>query len=127
MQRKIALIGYGVIGNKVADAIVRQDDVLVFGVCDVFSDWRIKTAIKKGLPVYVAPKDTKAKMQQADVSITGTMTDLLDVADLAVDCTPKNIAAQNVETYRERKMKFILQEMKSTEPLATLLIKRKIN
>ena len=37
------------------------------------------------------------------------MQDLLDMADLVVDCTPKKIAAQNVETYKERGIKFILQ------------------
>jgi glyceraldehyde-3-phosphate dehydrogenase (NAD(P)) len=48
-------------------------------------------------------------MGQADIPLAGNMTGLLNVADLVVDCTPKKIAAQNVETYKERKIKFILQ------------------
>jgi len=34
---------------------------------------------------------------------------LLEKADVAVDCTPKKIAAENVKIYRERGIKFILQ------------------
>ncbi|WP_339881003.1 type II glyceraldehyde-3-phosphate dehydrogenase [uncultured Algoriphagus sp.] len=109
MKKKIALIGYGVIGKRVADAIALQDDMELAGVCDVISDWRIQTAVSKGYPIYAATDAAKVSMAQAGVPLAGIMADLLDIADLVVDCTPKKIAAQNVETYREHKIKFILQ------------------
>ncbi|PZX51530.1 glyceraldehyde 3-phosphate dehydrogenase (NAD(P)+) [Algoriphagus ratkowskyi] len=109
MKKKIALIGYGVIGKRVADAIALQDDMELAGVCDVISDWRIQTAVSKGYPVYAATDEAKISMAQAGVPLAGIMADLLDIADLVVDCTPKKIAAQNVDTYREQKIKFILQ------------------
>ena len=40
-KQKIALIGYGVIGKRVADAVALQDDMELTGVADVISDWRI--------------------------------------------------------------------------------------
>ena len=51
---KVAVNGYGVIGKRVADAIILQDDMILIGVCDVVSDWRIKMAIEKGYSVSVS-------------------------------------------------------------------------
>ena len=48
IKKKIALIGYGVIGKRVADAIALQNDMVLSGVCDVISDWRIQAAVDKG-------------------------------------------------------------------------------
>lgn len=109
MKKKIALIGYGVIGKRVADAIALQEDMELAGVCDVISDWRIQAAVSKGYPIYAATPEAKSNMEQVAISPAGNMTDLLDVADVVVDCTPKKIAAQNVQLYKEREIKFILQ------------------
>ncbi|AEL28250.1 type II glyceraldehyde-3-phosphate dehydrogenase [Cyclobacterium marinum] len=109
MKKKIALIGYGVIGKRVADAIALQNDMELVGVCDVISDWRIQTAVKKGYLVYAASDEAKVSMEQVGIPLAGGMGELLDISDLVVDCTPKKVAAKNVETYKARKIKFILQ------------------
>lgn len=109
MAKKIALIGYGVIGKRVADAITIQDDMELIGICDVISDWRIWTAVNKKYLIYAATTDAQVEMKQANIPFEGSMIDLLDSADLVVDCTPKNIAIQNMALYKERNLKFILQ------------------
>ena len=91
MKKKIALIGYGVIGKRVADAITLQEDMELAGVCDVISDWRIQAAVSKGYTIYAATPEAKINMEQVNIFPAGNMTDLLDVADLVVDCTPKKI------------------------------------
>ena len=48
-------------------------------------------------------------MKASGISIKGNMQDLLNIVDLVVDCTPKNIAAQNVKIYKEKNIKFIVQ------------------
>jgi len=48
-------------------------------------------------------------MRAAGLNVTGTLDELLGQADVVVDCTPKRIAAKNVEVYRRRGLKFILQ------------------
>lgn len=107
-MKNIAVIGYGVIGKRVADAIKLQDDMNLVGVCDVISDWRIQNAVRKEYDIYAATQEAEDKMKAEGISIKGDMHDLLKKSDLVVDCTPKKIAAQNVAIYKEQNIKFIL-------------------
>jgi glyceraldehyde-3-phosphate dehydrogenase (NAD(P)) len=108
-MKNIAVIGYGVIGKRVADAINRQDDMKLVGVCDIISDWRIQNAVRKEYNIYAATKEAADKMKSEGISVKGNMQELLKKSDLVVDCTPKKIAAQNVEIYKEKSIKFIVQ------------------
>tara|TARA_R110002153_G_scaffold40839_2_gene116744 strand:- start:5012 stop:6025 length:1014 start_codon:yes stop_codon:yes gene_type:complete len=108
-MKNIAVIGYGVIGKRVADAIKVQDDMNLVGVCDVISDWRIQNAVRKTYDIYAATAEAEKEMKASGISIKGNMQDLLNIVDLVVDCTPKNIAAQNVKIYKEKNIKFIVQ------------------
>lgn len=105
---KVAVNGYGVIGKRVADAVSLQDDMELIGVCDVVSDWRIKMAMEKGYPVFAFNNDFKTQMLEANIPIQGTLDDLIAGADIIVDCTPKKIAAGNIEKYKTANLKFIV-------------------
>ena len=107
-MKKIAVIGYGVIGKRVADAINLQDDMKLSGVCDIISDWRIQNAVRKNYNIYAATQDAADNMKSEGISVKGNMQELLKKSDLVVDCTPKKIAAQNVAIYKEQNIKFIL-------------------
>lgn len=108
-MKNIAVVGYGVIGKRVADAINLQDDMNLVGVCDVISDWRIQNAIRKGYAIYAANTEAEKDMKNNGISIEGAMSDLLKISDLVVDCTPKNIATKNIEIYKKHGLKYIVQ------------------
>lgn len=106
---RVGVIGYGVIGKRVADAVTLQDDMELIGVADVISDWRIQNAVRRGYPIYTASEEAAKEMSASGISIKGTMNGLLKQLDLVVDCTPKAIAAKNIEVYKKLTIKFILQ------------------
>jgi glyceraldehyde-3-phosphate dehydrogenase (NAD(P)) len=39
---RVAVNGYGVIGKRVADAVMAQKDMTLIGVADVATDWRTR-------------------------------------------------------------------------------------
>lgn len=108
-MKNIAVIGYGVIGKRVADAIKLQDDMNLVGVCDVISDWRIQNAVRKEYDIYAATAEAEAEMQASGITVNGNLQDLLEKVDLVVDCTPKAISALNVPHYKKMGVKFIVQ------------------
>jgi glyceraldehyde-3-phosphate dehydrogenase (NAD(P)) len=106
---KVAVNGYGVIGKRVANAIMLQPDMQLIGICDVATDWRIKVANTKEIPVYAYNGETYEKMKLANIEVAGILEDLLKQADVVVDCAPKKFGAQNAERYRKAGVKFIVQ------------------
>ena len=106
---KVAVNGYGVIGKRVADAVMLQPDMELIGISDVATDWRIKIANVKEIPVYGFNCEAYEKMQAAGIETAGTLDDLLNQADVVVDCAPKKFGAENAERYRSAGVKFIVQ------------------
>jgi glyceraldehyde-3-phosphate dehydrogenase (NAD(P)) len=108
-KTRVAVNGYGVIGKRVADAVARQDDMELAGVADISVDWRPRMAVQKGFPLYGATGEHAEAMRKAGFHVAGNLDDLLGASDLVVDCTPKRIAAVNVDIYRQGGIKFIVQ------------------
>lgn len=106
---RVAVNGYGVIGKRVVDAVLAQDDMEIAGVVDVAVDWRPGIAARRGVPLFAAAGEHAAAMRDTGLKVEGVLEDLLPKADVIVDCTPKRIAARNVEIYRQRGLKFIVQ------------------
>ena len=106
---RVAVNGYGVIGKRVAAAVALQDDMSLVGVADIVADWRAHMVTRNGFSLFGATTEHANAMRAAGLTVTGTLDALLERADVVVDCTPKRIAAKNVEVYRRRGLKFILQ------------------
>lgn len=110
MQRiRVAVNGYGVIGKRVAEAVTTQEDMSLVGVSDVVTDWRARTVLRKGIRLFGATSDAASAMHDAGLDVAGSLDDLLGQIDVVVDCTPKQVAAKNVDLYRRRALKFIVQ------------------
>ncbi len=108
-KTRVAVNGYGGIGKRVAEAVILQDDMELAGVADITADWRMQVAGGKGFRIYAGRPDASAEMTASGVEVAGNLDELLANADVVVDCTPKKVAAANIETYRKMARKFILQ------------------
>ena len=106
---RVAINGYGVIGKRVADAVRLQDDMVLVGVADVVTDYRVRTALELGVPLYGATDEALAAMRAAGLVPAGLLDDLLAASDVIVDCTPKKVASLNKERYAAAGRKAIFQ------------------
>ena len=104
---RVAVNGFGVIGKRVADAVIAQDDMTLAGIADVISDYRLRVAVERGYPVFAALSDVRSDMERAGIPVAGTLDELLGRADIVIDCTPKGVAAKNKERYRAARVKAI--------------------
>lgn len=110
-ERKVRVIvnGYGVIGKRIADAVVAQSDMELVGIADVVSDWRIKITVEKGYPVFASIPEAADNMRAAGIPLAGTLDDVIKQVDVVADATPKKVAASNLERYRAAGVKSIFQ------------------
>ena len=106
---RVGLVGYGVIGRRVADAIQHQLDMVLIGVADMAADWRIAQAVSRGIPLFAAADEARPRMAQAGLPVSGSLEDLVGTAEIVVDCTPKRRGAVNAELYRQIGRPFIGQ------------------
>ncbi|SFI46837.1 MULTISPECIES: type II glyceraldehyde-3-phosphate dehydrogenase [Microbacterium] len=105
---RVGVNGYGVIGKRVADAVLAQPDMLLTGVADIVTDWRVRSAVTR-LPVFAATSGAYTAMRASGVEPAGRLDDLLEQVDVIVDSTPKSIAAANLPIYRAAGVKVVLQ------------------
>ncbi|MEM3132305.1 MAG: type II glyceraldehyde-3-phosphate dehydrogenase, partial [Sulfolobales archaeon] len=103
--------GYGVIGKRVADAVLHQPDMRLVGVADVVADWRVKLAAYKGLSVYASTADRATDMVKKGLKLSGVLEELLrsGAVDVVVDCTPAKVGARNRDLYEKYGVKAVFQ------------------
>lgn len=106
---RVGIVGYGVIGRRVADAVRLQPDMELAGVADVAADWRIAQAVGRGIGLFAATAEASAGMAQAGLPVGGTLEELAEASDVVVDCTPKRRGAENAALYRRIGRPFIVQ------------------
>jgi glyceraldehyde-3-phosphate dehydrogenase (NAD(P)) len=109
MKVRVAVNGYGVIGRRVADAVAKQDDMEIVGVCKVSPDYKALFALKKGFKLYAADEKGVEKFRKMGVDVSGTVVDMVKEADIIVDATPGDIGPQNKEMYVKASKKAIFQ------------------
>ena len=108
-MKSIAVNGIGTIGKRVADAVSAQDDMEIVGVCKTKPDFEAMCAIKKGYDLYMAIPEREQLFKDAGIEIAGTVEDMIQEADVVVDCTPGSIGPQNLEMYKKAGVKAIYQ------------------
>jgi glyceraldehyde-3-phosphate dehydrogenase (NAD(P)) len=106
----VAINGYGTIGKRVADAVAAQDDMKVVGVSKTRPNYEARTAVEeKNYDLYIGIPEREPLFKEAGIEIAGTVEDMVQEADIVVDCTPGNIGPQNLEMYKKAGVKAIYQ------------------
>lgn len=108
-KAKIAINGYGTIGKRVADAVAAQEDMEIVGVVKTRPTFEAKMAVNRGFDLYTAAPDKKEAFAKAGLEVAGTLDELLDKADLVVDCTPEDVGATYKALYAKYCVKAIWQ------------------
>ena len=109
-MKTVAINGYGTIGKRVADAVADQDDMKVIGVSKTRPNYEARTAVEeKGYPLYIGIPEREQLFKDAGIEIAGTVEDMIQEADVVVDCTPGSIGPQNLEMYKKAGVKAIYQ------------------
>ncbi|WNY25070.1 type II glyceraldehyde-3-phosphate dehydrogenase [Methanolapillus millepedarum] len=116
---KVAVNGYGTIGKRVADAVALQDDMEVIGISKTKPNFEAQVAALKGYDIYV-PETSKEAFAKAGLKVAGTIEEMIEKADIVVDCTPGKIGVTNKALYEKAGVKAIWQggESKDVCPIS---------
>jgi glyceraldehyde-3-phosphate dehydrogenase (NAD(P)) len=120
MPVKVAINGYGTIGKRVADAVELQDDMEIIGVCKRNPTFEVPMAAARGLPFYTTDEEHRAAFSERGWDVVGLLPQLLEEADIVVDCTPGKVGVTYIPLYREHGVKVIFQggEKAATAPIS---------
>jgi glyceraldehyde-3-phosphate dehydrogenase (NAD(P)) len=86
---RVGILGYGVIGKRVADAVRLQPDMEVTGVAIRGTSPSLQVARRIGYQVF----DATASNEPSHADCDGTLTDLMKQIDVLLDCTPSGVPA----------------------------------
>ena len=107
-KAKIAVNGYGTIGKRVADAIRAQDDMEVIGISKTKPNYEAAVAHQLGYDIY-CPAENVGAFEKAGIPAAGTIEEMIEKADLVVDCTPGGVGETNKPLYQKAGVKAIWQ------------------
>ncbi|MBI2141158.1 type II glyceraldehyde-3-phosphate dehydrogenase [Candidatus Woesearchaeota archaeon] len=96
---RIGINGYGTIGRRVADAVMKQPDMDIVGVTKATADYRVDEAQEKGIKVFCLNESDRKQFDEAGYYAEGSLKELLDGCDAVVDCAPKGKGKENLAIY----------------------------
>lgn len=113
----VGVAGFGVIGQRLADAVVRQEDMELVGVADVAPTLAIRALAERGMPfpLFAAVPGSETSLEEAGATVSGGFDDLIGSVDIMLDATPGGIGAKNKVKYEAASVKAVFQGGESGE------------
>ena len=110
-KTKVAVVGYGVIGQRLGDGVAAQGDMRLVGIVDIAPTLSIRALFDSGCPynLYVFDDSQKASFEAEGMPVKGNLNDILSKVDIILDATPAGIGAKNKEMYKKAGIKAIFQ------------------
>lgn len=114
---KVAVVGYGVIGQRLAAGVALQEDMELVGIADIAPNLAVRALAERGMPykLFCPIPDKVPALEAAGVPVSGTLDDLLGEVDVVLDATTAGIGAKNKEIYKKHDVKAIFQGGEKTE------------
>ena len=111
MSVKVAVVGYGTIGQRLADGVALQKDMELVGVVDVAPTLAVRALVEKGMPYkfYCAVSENIPKLEKIGVPVSGTMDDILKKVDIVLDATSAGVGQKNKEIYQKYNLPAVFQ------------------
>jgi len=107
MVIKVGVNGYGTIGKRVADAVMKQKDMKLVGAVKMSPNYEAKMCVQKGAPLYSAEGAKLEDFEKKKIPLAGRANDMFNQSDIIVDATPgkDELMAQNFKKIFEQKGK----------------------
>ncbi|MGI0130882.1 MAG: type II glyceraldehyde-3-phosphate dehydrogenase [Thermoplasmata archaeon] len=109
MRVRVAVNGYGTIGKRVADAVVKQPDMELVGVAKTRPSFEALRAVERGYPLFISGEGKRAEFEAAGLPVAGSVQDLVARADVVVDATPDKVGRENRKLYEGAKVRSVFQ------------------
>jgi glyceraldehyde-3-phosphate dehydrogenase (NAD(P)) len=108
---KVGVVGYGVIGQRLADGAALQRDMELVGVADVAPTLAIRALKEKGMPYnfYLGFMENLPQFEALGIPVSGSLDDLIQKCDIILDATSAGVGAKNKELYSRYNKKAIFQ------------------
>ncbi len=108
---KVGVAGYGVIGQRLADGVAKQEDMELVGIVDVAPTLSIRALYDSPSPydLYVVDDSMRAAFEAENIPVKGDFDDILSRVDIMLDAAPGGIGAKNKEIYKKKGLKAIFQ------------------
>jgi glyceraldehyde-3-phosphate dehydrogenase (NAD(P)) len=108
---RVAVVGFGVIGQRLADGVALQEDMELVGVVDVAPTLSTRALAELGMPfrLFVAATAQRAGFEEAGIPVSGTLDELLGEVDIVLDSTPGGVGRANKQLYEARGVKAVFQ------------------
>jgi glyceraldehyde-3-phosphate dehydrogenase (NAD(P)) len=108
---RVGVVGFGTIGERLADGLDKQEDMELVGVVDVAPGLPVRALVEsgRGYPIYCGMPDRIPMMEEAGIPIVGTLDDLLEQVDMVCDAAPPGIGMKNKEVYEKHGVKATFQ------------------
>ncbi len=92
---RVGILGYGVIGRRLADAVNLQSDMELTGVAGRSNSFSLRDAMWQGYDIYVSSTIGHGDVAARLPSIRGELAELLAKIDVLLDCTPSGVPQQH--------------------------------
>lgn len=108
---RVAVVGYGTIGTRLADGVALQGDMELVGVVDVAPTLQVRAMHEIGMPykLFLVDMAKKPAFDALGIPVSGSLDDLLGQLDIVLDAAPGGIGAKNKEAYVRHGVKAIFQ------------------